>query len=152
MIITLAHTVIANDAALFGYFLTGGCYHSALAAGHVFCRIEGKSTRPKRACFFSIISSPMALAGIFNDDQIMTLSDICDCTHITTLPIEMHGQDGTRARCYGLLDLRRIHIERSTIDINKYRRCARIENAVCSSDEGKGSCDHLITFTNSVSE
>src|SRR3989338_1998952 len=127
-------------------------HHAPFSGGHIFSGIKRKTSRAKRAYFFPLKFCAMRLAGVFNDEQIMSLGYFYNLVHLTTLPEEMHREDSLSFGSDGSLNKMGINVKCLFIDINKHRISTTHTDGIGSGNKGERCGDDLIPWANLLGE
>ena len=93
-----------------------------------------------------MVLSPMGLGRIFDERQAIPFTELSQWAKIGHLPIEVHGQEGTRPWRNGTLDLLDIHGVRGGFDIDKNRTGPHIGDGPRRGNEGHRDRDDFISW------
>ena len=128
MIISGFHTMIYDNSNLFSKFVIISEESSAIAIAAQIFRWEERgatyctySSRLFHTSIFKEIISADCLSIIFNNIKIMTLSDIQNSLHISTLSKNMHRDNSLSFRSYSAFYSFRINIICIFFNIYQYR-------------------------------
>ena len=112
MILTILAPITqhANGAGVLG---VAGGHRAALAVGaQILAGIKTEARYlPDAADGAAFVLSAVCLCGVFDYNQAVSLRYFHNRVHVGGLTVEMHGQDGLRARCDGSLNRSRVHRE-----------------------------------------
>ena len=103
--------------------------------------------RPEHAGAAAVVLRADRLRRILDHGQIVFRSDAVDLVHRRALAIEMHGHDRLRGRRDARLDLRRVEVVISEVDVGKDRRRAEAVDDAGRGEERVRGDDDLIAGT-----
>ena len=90
----------------------------------------------------------MRLAGILDHLEPIALRDLADRVHVSSLTVQVDGQNGLGVRCDLGLDLAHVHQVGVGIDIDKHRSRTGQQDGLGRGDEGVRHGDHLVARSN----
>jgi hypothetical protein len=86
----------------------------------------------------------MGVRAVFNQDQIVTTSDVCEPVQSSRIAPEVHDADGSRPRSDPSLDIVRIGCERQWIDLAEYGDATQRQHWSDGREERVGGNDHFV--------
>ncbi len=92
----------------------------------------------------ALVLRAVGLAGILDHEELVLLRDGQDRVHVGGQPLDVHGDDGLRARGDGRLELRGIHAVRPRVDVDEDRDGVLVQGAGGGGEEGERGGDDLV--------
>ncbi len=142
--------MLAQQAGALGQRRVIGGDHAALAARHVLRRVEAEGAGAPGSAAPPVDLRPVALAGVLDHRQAVTIGDLDDGRHVSRLPVQADGHDRLGPRRDRGLDQGRVDREVVLTDVDEDRPCAGVEDAVRAGDEGERDGDHLVAGADPV--
>ena len=152
MIIALTHAVLADDATGLRNIRVIGGDDSALSGCNVFGGVERKCAGTETADACPFVFGAVGLAGVFNHQQPAPVCDLHDRIHLARLAEDVHRHDGLGPGRDCFFYARRIKVECLWIDVDEYRLCAGVEDAVGRGDEAERRRDDLIACVDAIGQ
>src|SRR5262249_33958433 len=122
--------------------------HAALARGDDLVGVEAEAARGAEARHRAALRArARGLAGILDDGEAVSASQLEDGIEVERVAEEVHGEDGPRARGEAFLDAAYLEVVGLGIYVTEHRARAREEDGIGRGDARERRGDHLVAGT-----
>src|SRR3989338_8575549 len=147
-----ASSLIGSASAIIGNLFVVRDNHPPFPCGDLLIGIERKHGNiAKCSNISSSVRPEKSFTGIFDNFKIMLPCYFHDLIHVTALSKDMDDKDSFCPRSYCLFNQVMIDVKRIFLNINKYRCCSFIKDAVGRCYKGERRGYHFIHILDSKS-